>query len=135
MADNTFKLNLLTPEAMVYGGDVRSTVARGSDGYLGILPKHAPLLTSLEIGILTATDKDGNDQKFALNGGFLEVVDNVVTVLVETAEHADDIDILRAQAARERAQKRLDERPQDVDVARAEIALKKAVARLQIRDR
>ncbi|MGR3219318.1 MAG: F0F1 ATP synthase subunit epsilon [Candidatus Anammoxibacter sp.] len=131
MAGNTFKLNVLTPERNIFGDDVQSVTANGADGYLGILPKHAPLLTSLEIGILTITDKDGSRKEMTLNGGFLEVINNEVTVLAETAEKADDIDLARAKSAKERAQQRLDQKSADTDINRAEIALKKAVTRLQ----
>lgn len=133
MSENTFKLNLLTPEKLIFRDEARSVVAYGTDGYLGILPKHAPLLTSLEIGALTITDKDGKEQRFALNGGFLEVINNEVTILAETAEHANNIDVERAKAARERAQKRLEDRSREIDRHRAEIALKKAVTRLKVK--
>ena len=135
MAENTFKLNLYTLDKLIYGGDVQSVVAHGSDGYLGILPRHAPLLTSLEIGALSITDKDGKEQKFALNGGFLEVINNEVTILAETAEHVDDIDAKRAQDAKDRAQNRLIENSHEVDRNRAEIALKKAITRLKLKGR
>lgn len=133
MAESTFRLNLYSPDKLIYGDDVQSTVAHGSDGYLGILPRHAPLLTSLEIGALSVTDKDGKEQKFALIGGFLEVINNEVTILAETAEHIDDIDIKRAKAAKDRAQNRLDERSPEVDRERAEFALKKAITRLKLK--
>ncbi|MGR3179611.1 MAG: F0F1 ATP synthase subunit epsilon [Candidatus Anammoxibacter sp.] len=133
MAKNTFKLNVLTPERNIFGDDVRGVTANGTDGCLGILPKHAPLLTSLEIGILTITGKDGSQKKMTLNGGFLEVINNEVTVLAETAENVDDIDVKRAESAKERAQQRLDQKNADTDLKRAGIALKKAVTRLQVK--
>ncbi len=134
MAENTFKLNVLTPEHLVFGDEVKSVTACGTDGYLGILPKHAPLLTSLEIGILTITDKDGKPQNLALNGGFLEMINNEATILAETAEHADDIDSKRAQSAKERAEQRVSRTEADIDAKRAEIALKKAVTRLKVKE-
>ena len=133
MAENTFKLNVLTPERNIFGDDVRGITANGTDGSLGILPKHAPLLTSLEIGVLTITDKTGSQKKMTLNGGFLEVINNEATILAETAEHVDDIDVARAKAAKERAQQRLDQKSAETDMKRAEIALKKAVTRLQVK--
>lgn len=134
MAENTFKLNVLTPERNIFGDDVQSLTAYGSDGHFGILPKHAPMLTSLEIGALTVVDKNGNPNNFALNGGFLEVINNEVTILAETAEHADDIDATRAKKAKERAQNRVDQKSADMDMKRATIALNKAIARIKIKE-
>jgi len=132
MAENTFKLNLVTPEKLVYGEDVKSLVANGTSGSLGILPRHAPLLTSLEIGVLSVTDKDGSVKKYATSNGFLEVNNNEVTILVETAEDMANIDAKRALAAKERAQQRLAEKTHEIDLQRAELALKKAITRLKI---
>ena len=134
MAENTFKLNVLTPERNIFGDDVQSLTANGSDGHFGILPKHAPMLSSLDIGALIVTDKNGNPNNFALNGGFLEVINNEVTILAETAEHADDIDASRAKSAKERAQQRIDQKSAETDLKRAEIALNKAITRLKIKE-
>ena len=133
MAENTFKLNLVTPEEMVYGDEVQSVVANGTTGSLGILPRHAPLLTSLEVGVLSVTEKDGGVKKYALNSGFLEVNNNEVTILVETAELMGSIDAKRALASKERAQQRLVDKSEEVDLQRAEFALKRAINRLKIR--
>lgn len=107
MAGNTFKLNVLTPEKLVYNGNAQSAVAHGTNGYLGILPNHAPLLTSLEIGELRIIDNEGQTQIFTLSGGFMEVITNEVTILAETAEYVDIIDIQRAKVAKDQAEQQI----------------------------
>lgn len=134
MAEKTFKLKVITPERLVYSNDIQSIIAKGTKGYLGILPNHAPLLTSLEIGLLTIKDKDGIIEKIALNEGFLEVLNNEVTILTETAETSDSINLKRAAAAKERAQKRLEQGGEGIDRKRAKAALERAEIRLKVKE-
>ncbi len=134
MAENLFKLDIFSPEKSVFSGEVVSVVAVGTDGSFGVLANHAPLLTSLEIGVLKITDNSNNKPlMLALNGGFLEVVNNSVTVLAETAELPEDIDVARAKAAKERAESRLSQKGSDIDLRRAEVSLKKAISRLEVK--
>lgn len=130
----TFNFNVVAPDGQVLKKDVEFVVVPGEDGELGILPNHAPLIAGLGIGVIRYTE-DGKVSRIAISGGFLEVIHNKVTVLANTAETAEKINVERAQAAKNRAEKRLQERQADTDLIRAEIALKRAVARLKAVDR
>ncbi len=125
-----FKLSVVTPEKVVFEQDVRSIVAPGSQGYLGVLTDHAPLITALIPGNLTVTDNDGNEVDYSVSGGFLEVSGNVATVLADAIETYDKIDIERAKRAEQRARERLSHRSDsDIDEIRAEAALARALNR------
>jgi len=131
MAENTIKLEVVTPDRKVVSEEVEMVVAPAAEGYLGILANHAPLITSLQIGMLKYT-AGGQEQKLAISGGFLEVKDNRAVVLAEAAERPEEIDVQRALAAKERAERRLSERNADIDLVRAEVALKRALNRLKV---
>lgn len=125
-----FKLSVVTPEKIVFEKDVRSIVAPGSEGYLGVLTDHAPLITALIPGILTVTDNAGNDVDYSVAGGFLEVSGNVATVLADAIEDPDGIDVERARQAEQRARERLSRRSDSgIDEVRAETALARALNR------
>lgn len=128
-----FKLEIVTPEKTVYSGQVRHVQAPGSEGSFGVLSGHVPFLTSLNIGLLSI-DEDGGDQvDMAVSGGFAQVAPQGVTVLAETAERGDQIDVERARSARERAEGRLGETSSgEIDATRAQIALARAVNRLKV---
>ncbi|NYE57720.1 F0F1 ATP synthase subunit epsilon [Carboxydothermus ferrireducens] len=129
MADK-IKLEVVTPERVVANEYVDFVVAPGVEGEIGILPFHAPLITSLDIGILRYT-VEGKTEKIALSGGFLEVKGNKVVVLANAAERGEEIDVERAQRALERARERLARRTPDIDVLRAELAMRRALNRLK----
>ncbi|MGI6452556.1 MAG: F0F1 ATP synthase subunit epsilon [Syntrophomonadaceae bacterium] len=131
MADNTFMLEIITPEEVVFRDEIQFMVAPAVEGELGVLRNHAPLIAALDIGVMRYKDPDGNTHKIAVNGGFVEVVDNVARILAETAEQEEAIDIDRARKSRERAEKRLAIRDENIDYARAEASLKRALARLK----
>ncbi|NLX89109.1 MAG: F0F1 ATP synthase subunit epsilon [Syntrophomonadaceae bacterium] len=131
MADNTYLLEVVTPERVLQSKQVSFTVVPAIDGELGIMKNHAPLVAALNIGVLRYVDESGSPKKMAVSGGFIEVLDNEARVLAETAEHGHEIDVLRAKAARERAEKRLQQRAENINYARAEQALKRAIARLK----
>jgi F-type H+-transporting ATPase subunit epsilon len=103
----TFHVQILTPEREAFAGDAIHLYARGSLGYLGVLAHHAPLLTSLEPGVMSVRKPDGQQEHFVVTGGFLEVSDNRATVLADAAEHASEIDAAAAEAALAEAHKRL----------------------------
>jgi F-type H+-transporting ATPase subunit epsilon len=125
-----FKLSVVTPEKVVLEQDVRSIVAPGSEGYLGVLTDHAPLITALIPGKLTVTDNAGSEVYYCLSGGFLEVSGNIATVLADAIEAPDEIDIERARRAEQRARERLSHRSDSgIDEARAEAALARALNR------
>ncbi|MDI6813597.1 MAG: F0F1 ATP synthase subunit epsilon [Desulfitobacteriaceae bacterium] len=125
----TFALRVVSPQGNVLKDDVEFMVLPSEAGELGILPNHAPLIAGLNVGVMRYT-KDGSTQRLAISGGFVEVADNQVTVLAETAEPGGMIDLARALAAKERAEKRLSMRTGEIDVRRAELALRKALARI-----
>ena len=126
------RFELVSPERIVYSDDdVDMVIAPGADGEMGILPKHAPLLTALGDGELRVK-KGGDEECFAVHGGYMEVLDNKVIVMADTAEAADEIDVERAEAARERAERRYRERPEGLDLARVQAALRRSSVRLKV---
>jgi F-type H+-transporting ATPase subunit epsilon len=129
------KLELVTPYKRVLSEEVDEVTAPGMIGEFGVLPGHTPLLTTLRIGELTY--KQGN-QTFhvAVNWGYVEVEDDTITVLVETAEPSDQIDIARAKAALARAEEALKKlSPEDKDFKAMECALERALIRVQVAGR
>ena len=127
-----YHLSVLTPEKAVLDQDVTYIQAPGLLGYLGVLAHHAPLISALGAGKLTVRDTSETEVTYALSGGFLEVSDNKAVILADAMERADEIDVKRADAAKERAQQRLAERYPEIDVPRAEVALKRALNRIKI---
>jgi F-type H+-transporting ATPase subunit epsilon len=133
MMPASFQLDVVTPDRTVFSGEVASLVAPGTEGYLGVLADHAPLLTGLAIGEARATAPDGRDIYFAVAGGFLEVADNHATLLADAAERADQIDVARAEVARERAEKARSAAARgEPQFVAAEAALHRALNRLQV---
>ena len=129
------QVEIVTGERVVYTeDDVDMVVAPGSDGTLGILPRHAPLITTLAAGELRVK-KAGREQSIVVFGGFMEVTPEKVVVLADTAERAEEIDVDRAEAARNRAQAEIGRRATDIDLVQAEMALRRASLRLQIGQR
>ncbi len=125
-----YKLSAVTPEKVAFEQDVTSIVAPGIEGYLGVLTNHAPLITPLDSGKLEIKDADGNETEYFISGGFLEVSNNVATILADAIEKPENIDIDRAKAAEQRARERLEQRAKaEIDDARAEFALKRALWR------
>ncbi len=128
MAD--FKLEIVSPEGSVLSEDVQFVVLPAVDGEIGILANHSLLISQLKIGLIRYT-QDGKVNKIATNGGYVEVANNRVVVLADTAEPGEMIDLERAVAAKERAEKRLRERRQEMDMRRAEYALQRALNRIR----
>ena len=134
MADPPFKLTVYTPEGPVVSVEVTHVLAPGKDGYLGILANHAPLVTSLDIGIVNFTDAaTGNEEVLAVANGFLEVSRNEVSILADAAETWGEIDLERSQAALKRAEDRLLIMDEDTNLERAQQALKRALTRIQVK--
>ncbi|MHB1005224.1 MAG: F0F1 ATP synthase subunit epsilon [Chloroflexota bacterium] len=125
------QLQVVTAERVTYSDEADVVVAPGVVGQLGILPNHAPLLTQLAVGPLIAR-KDGTEVVLALTGGFMEVRDNQVIVLAESAERADEIDTARAEAARERALALLREPHDKAQSLQAAQALQRSLVRLKV---
>ncbi len=128
------KLDIVTAERIVYSEDVDEVVAPGVQGQLGILPHHAPLMTTLQAGALVVK-KGGEEEILAISGGFLEVRPDHVIILADQAERAGEIDAARAEEARRRAEERLKAKPTGVDEDRAEASLRRAMVRLSVLDR
>jgi F-type H+-transporting ATPase subunit epsilon len=130
MAD-TFQLEIVTPEKKVVETEAEGVQIPGKNGYLGILPGHAPLITELAVGEVTFRE-NATEQHLAVAWGFAEVLPNKVTILAETAERPSEIDVKRAREAKERAEQRLTSGDASVDVERALDALHRAEARLEV---
>jgi F-type H+-transporting ATPase subunit epsilon len=131
MAD-PIRLEVVTPDRMVLSTDVDIVVATGTEGEFGVLHDHIPFLSTLQEGELRYRT-GGQLHYMAVSGGFAEVLPDKVTILAESAEHAREIDIDRAERARERAEKRLSEaKREEIDWVRAESALKRAMIRLKV---
>ena len=126
-------LEVVTPQKAIVSEEVEIVVAPGSEGEFGALKGHTTFLTSLKVGTLRYKDAKGKERLLFINGGFAEVLPDKVTILAESAEYRQDIDVERATKAKERAQKRLSAKAADTDLVRAEVALKRAVHRLKIK--
>jgi F-type H+-transporting ATPase subunit epsilon len=127
----TLHLEIVTQERRLFSDDVDMVVAPGSEGVMGILPHHAPLLTTLKEGELLVK-KGGSETSFTVGGGFMEVQPDHVIVLADVAEQANEIDIARAEEARRRAEQLLRDRPAGIDVERALAALRRAQIRVSV---
>ncbi len=136
MSDRTFRLEVITPDRVVYSNDhVVSVVAPGVEGYLGALANRAPLVTQLDIGEIDFRKPDGDWDYIAVCGGFMEVFENTVTILAESAELCEEIDVERAERARDRARERIAAHLPETDIDRAQAALKRALTRLHVAHR
>ena len=122
-------LEITTAERQVYGEEVDMVIAPGIDGQLGILPKHAPLMTMLQPGELTIR-RGGSDSYFTVTGGFMEVLGDRVIILADACEHSEEINEERAQEAMRRAQERISNRPSDMQMQRALASVRRAQVRL-----
>ncbi|MFC1994563.1 F0F1 ATP synthase subunit epsilon [Chloroflexota bacterium] len=128
------RFEIITAERIVHTDEVDIVLAPGIEGQLGILPHHAPLMTMLQPGEIMV--RKGEEESFIfVSGGFLEVRGEKVVVLADTAERSEEIDISRAEEARQRAEDRMKTHPPDVDMARAEVALRRSLARIKVAER
>ena len=125
------QLEVVTPYRQVLLTEVESVIIPSTEGYLGIMKNHAPLVAGLNIGVVHYGPAGGEKELLAVSGGFVEVSDNKVTILADTAELSGEIDVLRAEEARRRAEQRLRAREANIDFTRAELALQRALSRLQ----
>ena len=131
--DNTITLAVVTPYGLIFSGDVDEITAAGSEGEFGVLPGHAPFLTTLRIGMLSC--KRGSENSiFFVSGGYAEVMPGKVTILADSAERSEDIDVERARTAMKRAEERL-KQAEKIDFARATAALERATIRVQIAEK
>lgn len=131
MADKTFNLQIISPTRIFFDGDATMVEMKTTEGEIGVLAGHIPLTAILEPGVLRIHQEDGTKEA-ALHDGFVEIQKTKVTVLAESCEWPDEIDVARAREAKERAEKRIKSGREDVDMLRAELALKKALTRIDI---
>ena len=134
---STLHLEIVTVERKIFDDHVNMVIAPGTEGVLGILPHHTPLLTALDFGELQIKRDGEEDQFLAIGGGFMEVQPDHVVVLADSAEHIDEIDLERAEAARRRAEEMLERAraEEEIDFSRAEMALRRSVARIRVTQR
>ncbi len=131
MADNIFKVEIITPDRVFYTGESDFIEFTTQSGEVGVYKNHIPMTTVLAPGVVTI--HLGEEEKIAaVHAGFAEILGDKITLLAETAEWPDEIDVKRAEAAKERAEERLATHPDNLDVARAEIALRRALVRIDI---
>jgi F-type H+-transporting ATPase subunit epsilon len=130
----TYHLTIATQQGSCFDGEVASLRAPGADGYFGVLPRHAPMIAQLGVGELAVKLPDQSRNRFAISGGICEISEKGVIVLADACEEAEQIDLARAEAAAERARKRLQEARanSEIHAARAEMALLRALNRLKI---
>ncbi|NGP86924.1 F0F1 ATP synthase subunit epsilon [Fodinibius halophilus] len=128
----SFKAQILTPEGSLFDEEVTGVRVPGEMGSFEIKTLHANIISSLEVGEILVRKATGEEQQFAVTGGFVEVVDNKLTLLAEAAELVEEIDVERAKDAKERAKERLEADDSDIDKERARKALKRAENRLKL---
>jgi len=132
MYERSFHLQIISPNRVVFEGEASSVSAPGTLGGFQVLFNHAPLLSALDAGALKVKDPQGVDTVYATGGGYMEVRNNRVLVLVESAERPEEIDVDRARAALGRAEGRLKAHDPSLDPRRAELALIRALLRLRL---
>ncbi len=132
MAEDVIRLDIVTPAGLLMSENVATVNLPATLGSMGVLKNHAPLMTTLDIGIVKYNQAD-KDHYLTVSGGFAEVKDNTVIVLAEAAERAEEINVARAQAVKARAEDRLHHRSEekDLDMLRAELSLHRAINRIK----
>lgn len=129
MADNTFTLKVISPDRVFFEGEVTMVEFNTTEGEIGIYKNHVPTTVIVKPGILKITMPE-EEKKAALHAGFVEVLQDKVTILAEVIEWPGEINLTRAESARDRAKARLESREGDIDMIRAEVALQRAIARI-----
>lgn len=135
MADekNLFDIEIICPDRVLHTGRAYMVEFNTTEGQIGVFKNHVPITTVLAPGIVTITEGDDHKKQAAIHSGFATILQDKVTLLADIAELPDEIDVQRAEAAKQRAEKRLSEHADGLDVLRAEVALKKALVRLDIK--
>jgi F-type H+-transporting ATPase subunit epsilon len=127
-----FKLSIVSPERILFEEEIRSLIVPGSEGYLGVLAHHAPLIATLKVGKITIRDAEDREKVMAISGGFIEVSDNVATILANTAELVEELDLNRAEEALRRAQETLNLNVTSAEKEKAQHSLAKAKNRINL---
>ena len=130
----TVQVNIVTPDGPVYDSEVTMVVAKTVTGEMGVLAGHIPMVAPLAIGAVKLKKADGSQEIVAVNGGFIEVRPDKISILAPAAEIADSIDVARAKQALARAEGRLQAKSDDIDFKRAELALKRALNRINVHE-
>ena len=129
---NKFDLKIITPDRVFYEGEASMVEFNTTEGEIGVYKEHVPTTVIIAPGILTITE--GEEQKeAALHAGFVEILQDKVTIMAEIIEWPHEIDLARAEEARQRAEERIATKSPETDVARAEIALRRAMARIEVK--
>ena len=132
MGEEGFTLDIVTLKKVAFSEAIKSVNAPGTEGYFSILVNHTPFVSSLKAGIIKVTRENEETSTFSMSGGFLMTDGRKVILLADAVERPEEIDVARAQAAKERAEKRLVERTPDIDIDRARLALLRALNRLKV---
>jgi len=132
METEPFTLDIVTLKKIAFSEAIKSVNASGTEGYFSILVNHTPFVSSLKPGVIRVTRPNGEIFTLSTNGGFLMTDGKKVILLADAVERPEEIDVARAQAAKERAEKRLAERTPDIDIDRARLALLRALNRLKV---
>jgi len=128
---DTFHLKITSPDRIFFEGEVTMVEINTTEGQIGVLPNHIPLTSVLAPGVCYLHVPDGDPKVCAIHGGFFEILQDSMTILAEVCEWPDEIDVPRAEAARERAERHLSDKNDNTDIGRAVLALKRSVARIE----
>ncbi|HOO27584.1 MAG TPA: ATP synthase F1 subunit epsilon [Lachnospiraceae bacterium] len=129
--DRAFKLRIISPDRLFYEGDVIMVEVRTTEGEIGVLKHHIPLTAVLAPGVARIKESETEIKIAALHGGFIEILQDSMTILAEIVEWPEEIDLHRAQEARVRAERRLSEKATGTNMARASLALQKSITRIE----
>ena len=132
--NNLFTLKIITPDRIFYEDQVSMVEFNTTEGEVGVYKRHVPTTVIISPGILTITEEEGTKEA-ALHAGFAEILQEVVVIMAEIIEWPDEIDVSRAEAARQRAEERLNSKTPETDILRAETALQRALARIHVIDK
>ena len=132
MGEEGFTLDIVTLKKVAFSEAIKSVNAPGTEGYFSILVNHTPFVSSLKAGIIKVTRENEETSTFSMSGGFLMTDGKKVILLADAVERPEEVDVARAQAAKERAEKRLAERTPEINIDRARLALLRALNRLKI---
>lgn len=132
---STIAIDIITPDRIAYHAEVRMAIVPTLDGFLGILPRHAPLVTGVHTGVVKVEKEGEPDQLISVGSGIMEVLPDQINLVVSSAELPGEIDVNRALRAKERAEDRLKARQSGTDEQRARAALERAIARLKVAGR
>ena len=135
MIMNELTLDIVTPSKSVFKGEIKSITVPGTKGSFQVLKNHAPIVSTFEIGMIKVELPDSKNNYYATAGGTIEVLDNEIIVLADSIESVSDIDVERAEKAKQRAKERLANKTSETNVLRARAALARAINRLNVREK